>query len=505
MKTKDSSKLAKMIMGSLFSMKISLCVIILLFVNVRVANAQDVAPENVSPEEEMLELTPDEEIPWEDTTKKKMPEGVAPDGVAPEKKIVDEEYVVPDEHTMAMMIVVGTSGDSQTNVPGFACKFKNREYIATNLRVIEDASAITVASLSGNDIGISDQMIVTEDADICLLGIKGSFADMGIVPFEFIDDVPKSSKSGDEVICLGIDFSDVVIKTTKGKIMTLGQSSVQTDATTVNGSSGGPMIHRESGKVIGLIAQSEEMTCSGHRVDTVKKWKSITFTEFKKSSLMIANARGSLDNVYNFLTDKPGWRNDKSLATAWDNYEKFLGDEDSENAKEKDGENTKGKDGENTKGKDGENTKRKDGENTKRKDGKNTKEKDGKPTKEKDAKPSKEADAKPTKEADAKPTKEADAKPTKEADGGTTTKIEVPEEVDEFAAFTAKISRTKGNGVSQGDYDKARQSVIKALDWKVQATQDVIKKTTPIGSKQIQAINGLKSDSQKLADAIRKL
>jgi hypothetical protein len=441
MKTKDRSKLAIKKMRNPFLIKISFCVLILLFVFDRVANAQEVAPENAPPEDVVPEVTPDEEVPWEEVTKKKIPEEVAPEGDVPEKKIVAEEYIVPNEHTMAMMIVVGTSGDSQTNIPGFACKFKNREYIATNLHVIEDASAITVASLSGNSIGISDQMIVTEEADICLLGIKGSFADLGIVPFEFMDDVPKGSKSGDEVICLGINFSDVVITTTKGKIITLGQSSVETDAPTVQGNSGGPMIHRESGKVIGLVAQAGETTCSGHRVDTVKKWKSITFSEFKKSSLVIANARGNLDNIYNFLTDKPGWRNDKSLATAWDNYEKFLEDKSSKN----------------------------------------------------------------TKETDGKTTKETDGKTTKETDGKTTKEIEVLGEVDEFAAFTAKISRTKGNGVSQGDYDKARLSVIKALDWKIQAAQDVIKKSTPIGSKQIQAINGLKSDSQKLADAIRKL
>lgn len=410
----------------------------LLFVCDRVANAQNAAPENVPPEDVVPELTPDEEVPWEEVTKKKMPEGatpevVAPAAVVPEGVNVAEEYIVPNEHKIAVMRVVGTSGDSQSSASGFACKFKNRECIATNLNVIEDTTAITVTSLSGNPIGLSDQMFVYEDADICLLAIKGSFAELGIVPLEFMDDVLKGSKLGDEVICLGNSPSDGVITTIKGKIKTHGQSSVQTDATTVNGSSGGPMIHRESGKVIGLVAQAGEITCSGHRVDAVKKWKSMTFTEFKKSNLLIANARGNLDIVYNFLTDKLGWRNDKSLATTWDNYEKFLEDKFSKNTKETDG---------------------------------NT---------------------------------------TKETDGKTTKKIEVLEEVDEFAAFTARISRTKGNGVSQGDYDKARLSVIKALDWKIQAAQDVIKKTTPIGPRQIQAINELKSDTQQLTDAIRKL
>jgi hypothetical protein len=324
-----------------------------------------------------------------------------------------------------------------------------------NLNVIEDASAITVTSLSSKAIGLSDQMFVSEEADICLLAIKGSFADLGIVPFEFMDDVLIGTKSGDEVICLGFSPDDGFITTTKGKIQACGQSSVQTDAPTVVGNSGGPIIHKETSKVIGLVtqaivddakvapltnaevissdSQAGETTCSGHRVDAVKKWKNMTFSELKKSSLLIANARGDLDIIYNFLTDKPGWRNDRTLATAWDNYEKFLEDKFSKNTKEEDGKNTN----------------------------------------------------------------ETDAKPT--------TKIEVLEEVDEFASFTARISRAKGNGVSQGDYDKAKLSVIKTLDWKVQATQDVIKKSTPIGPRQIQAINELKSDSQQLADAIKKL
>ncbi len=420
-------------MRSPFLIKISLCVIMLLFVCDRVANAQDVAPENGHPKDVVPELTPDEEVPWEEVTKKKMPDGAAPEAVVPEAVIVAEDYIVPNEHKMAVMLIVGAAGDSQSITSGFACKFKNRECIATNLHVIEEASAITVTSLSGNPIGLSDQMFVSEDANICLLAIKGSFAELGIVPFEFMDDVLKGSKLGDEIICLGNSPGDGVITTTKGNIKTLGQSSVQTDAPTVNGNSGGPMIHRDSSKVISLVAQAGETTCSGHRVDVVKKWRSITFSEFKKSSLVIANARGNLDIVYNFLNDKPGWRNDRSLANAWDTYEKFL------------------------------------------------------------------------EEKVTKPTKEAVTKNPKETVTKTTKEIEVTEKVDEFASFTARISRMKGKGVSQGDYDKARLSVIKTLDWKIQSTQDVIIKSTPIGPRQIQAINELKSDTQQLADAIGKL
>lgn len=454
-----------------FLIQIGLCAVMLLFVCGGVANAQDVPPDNVPAEDVVPELTPDEEVPWEDVIKKKNPEGVTQDEVAPEKAIVDEDYIVPNEHKMAVMLIAGTAGNSQITASGFACKFKNRECIATNLHVIEDLSAITVTTLSGSPIALSDQMFLAEDADICLLAIKGSFAELGIVPLEFMQDVLKDSKSGDEVICLGGSPGDDVATVTKGRIKTRGQSSVGTDAPTVQGNSGGPIIHRDSGKVIGLVTRAMandantdpladaavvsddstagDMSCFGHRLDAVKKWRSITFAEFRKSSSVIANARSNLDNIYGFLTDKPGWRNDRSLASAWDAYEKFLDGSDGDNTKEKDAKNSKEKDGENTKEKDGENT------------------------------------------------KETDDKPSKE--------IAVLGEADEFASFSARISRMKAKGVSQGDYDKARLSVIKALDWKIQAVQDVIKKSTPIGPRQIRAVNELKSDSQKLADAIKRL
>lgn len=442
-------------MRSPYSMMTSLCVIMLLFVCDRVVNAQELAPDNPSPEDVLPELTPDEEIPWEDAPKKETPEAVAPEKVAPEKEIVAEDFVVTNEHKMAVMLLVGSSGNSQSSASGFACKFKNREFIATNLHLIENLSAIKVTSLSGNPIELSDQMIVSEDADICLYAIKGSFADLGIVPFEFMDDVLKGSKSGDEVICLGRSPGDEGVTTTEGKLRTRGQSSVETDAPVVKGNIGGPIVHRESNKVIGLVTQSilddaksdsvanavevaidstvGGISCSGHRLDTVKKWKSLTFAEYKKSSLAIATARGNMDNIYKFLTDKPGWRDDRSLATAWDNYEKFL----------------EGSDG--------------------------------------------------------KKPKETDGNTTNETDVKTTKEIPALGEADEFASFKASISRMKAKGVSQGDYDKARLSIIKAVDWKIQAAQDVIKNSTPIGPRQIETINQLKSDTQQLAKAIKEL
>lgn len=421
-------------MRSPFLIKLSMCVAVLLFVCERVANAQDVAAENVVPE-----LTPDEEIPWEDTPKKEIPREEEPKKDVPVETVVPGEYVLSQEHNMAVMHIAGTSGNSQRRGSGFACKFKNHEFIATNLHVMEGVATIKATLPTGKPVTLSDQMIVSEESDICLIGIKGNFADLGIVPLEFMEDVVNGSKSGDEIVCLGNSLGKDVISAKTGKIKTVGELSVEIDVPAAGGNSGGPIIHRNTGKVIGPVAEANmddvksdlpddealnfddpddtQASYSGLRVDAVKKWKSLKLSEFTKSSSDIANARSTLDNIHYFLINKPQWREDKSLSAAWENYEKFREETDSEAATEP---------------------------------------------------------------------------------------VET-DEIDEFELLTARISGTKRKSVAQADYDKARLSIVKALDWKVQAIQDMIKKSTPVGSRQIEEINRLKADSQQLADAIKRM
>lgn len=88
----------------------------------------------------------------------------------------------------AAVLLISNSTSSGT---GFACVYKNREFVATNLHVIGAESAISVKSQSGDDIALSGKLIAAEDADICLLSIVGTFADRGIVPLQFVENVFK--------------------------------------------------------------------------------------------------------------------------------------------------------------------------------------------------------------------------------------------------------------------------------------------------------------------------
>lgn len=250
------------------------------------------------------------------------------------------------EQKMAVLLINGKSAEIDSKGTGFACKYRDRDFVATNLHVIDGASVITVKPQSGANIALSGAVIVADDADICLLGIKGNFSDLGITPLEFMDDVFKGSKAGDEIVCLGNSLGNGVISTSGGAIKAFGQPRLEIDSPVVQGNSGGPIIHLQTGTVVGLVTEGEtndgennpyvaaakrskdstlaEISYFGHRVDSVKKWKSSKLGDYEKTGRTIAVAEKGLNRTLMFLADEDGWKDDRRLEEAWSIYSKFI-------------------------------------------------------------------------------------------------------------------------------------------------------------------------------------
>lgn len=250
------------------------------------------------------------------------------------------------EQSMAVFLIQGSSQEGTSSGTGFACRFKEREFVATNLHVLEGASSISVMPQSGNIVKLSGKVIVAEDADICLLGITGEFSDIGVTPLEFVDDVFKESKTGDRIFCLGNSLGNGVITATNGTIKAYGQPRLEIDSPVVRGNSGGPIVHEKTGKVVGLVTEAiinkskfdelgiaasksidspvQDISYFGHRVDTVRKWTATTMKEYMSTSQVIAVADKGLVCATLFLVDRDGWQEDRRLADAWRDYSKFI-------------------------------------------------------------------------------------------------------------------------------------------------------------------------------------
>lgn len=134
---------------------------------------------------------------------------------------------------------------------GFACEYRNQQFVATNLHVIEESDTITVKSITGDSIPLSGRLIACEDSDICLLSIKGSFSEKGIVPLQFTANAVDETKVDDDILCLGNSLGNGVITTTKGKIKAYGQPRIEITNPVVKGNSGGQFYMSNQGKLLG--------------------------------------------------------------------------------------------------------------------------------------------------------------------------------------------------------------------------------------------------------------
>jgi hypothetical protein len=246
----------------------------------------------------------------------------------------------------AVFLIETTRNTEAGSGTGFACVYRDQEFVATNLHVIDAANTIKINNISGNAIAITEKIIVSENADICLIAIKGKFSDYGITPLQFMEKVAEETQVNDEIVCLGNTLGNGVITTTKGVIKAYGNPRLEISAPVVKGNSGGPILHIKTGKVISLVTEAvvnklsfdeldvaasksenseiEDISYFGHRVDAVSKWAGTSIAEYQKQSTIIAGAVSGLVAATFFMVDKPGWENDTRLTTAWKDYSKFL-------------------------------------------------------------------------------------------------------------------------------------------------------------------------------------
>lgn len=326
------------------------------------------------------------------------------------------EPVSQKDQSLAVFLI----SSSEMTGSGFACLYKGREFVATNLHVLDGDPPVTVKSQAGDDIALSGNMVAAADADICLLAVVGKFADKGITPFEFDENAFKNTKVGDEVVCLGNSLGNGVITETKGKILAYGQPRLEIDCPIVKGNSGGPVVHRASGKVIGLVTEAiinklnfdelgvaasksknspiHAISYFAHRIDTAKIWSGTTVVDYLKIGKTISAAGTGLSRATLFLAAKAGWEEDQRLSDAWKDYQKFID----------------------------------------------------------------------------------------QAKGKSSASVKVTNYVNSYGVVVRRDVRVRSMSVSEADYDKAYDKFKRAVEWKILADQETLKKAKVIGFRQME-------------------
>ena len=153
-----------------------------------------------------------------------------------------------DEATAAQKIspfILTLKGD-QGSGSGFVLKRGSKFYLVTNAHVVEGNKNIKVASIN-KEFPMPSQILVSKTRDIVMAELSGF--DAGLESQTDFSQV----RIGDITIALGNSSGAGVSRLVKGKVLGIGNDLVETDGAYVQGNSGSPIIHLNSGKVLGVV------------------------------------------------------------------------------------------------------------------------------------------------------------------------------------------------------------------------------------------------------------
>jgi hypothetical protein len=219
---------------------------------------------------------------------------------------------------LSAIITVSGSGGCGT---AFVCSINGRSVIITNQHVIAGNPDATFKTQSGAAIPIK-AVLAANDADLAML--EPQSIPPNITPLEFLSNPEQAAKKDDATCIPGNSKGDGVITQTFGRIIAIGPQKVEPDNPVYHGNSGGPIIHLETGKVIGVLTEAElikfgefekasfrskqsaiksEIRYFGYRVDNVAQWQPLVWADLQKLDAEIKKSKQELRWISDYFTD----------------------------------------------------------------------------------------------------------------------------------------------------------------------------------------------------------
>ncbi len=188
-----------------------------------------------------------------------------------------------EKYRNSLVVVEGQQGKGS----GFVCLLDGQSTVLTNTHVLAGNPQPRFTTMDGISLQPTGALLGV-DHDICKLAVPDAAASLEVMG---AGDIPKI---GDAIAVLGNSEGAGVIKPLEGTIVGIGPNLIEVNAPFVPGNSGSPIIHLDSGKVIGIatyliIRKVDESKADGmgtdvrrfgYRIDSVKAWEPVVWPRF---------------------------------------------------------------------------------------------------------------------------------------------------------------------------------------------------------------------------------
>lgn len=246
------------------------------------------------------------------------------------------------EHTSrnvdSIAIIDGNNGSGT----GFLTEMRGSLFVVTNLHVLSGNDTFTVKTLSGKRLAPAG-MFGAVGQDVAILRIRDDSAQPDGLDYQ--PDIHQFVNAGDEILVLGNSQGRGTVLETPGKVLGIGPEKLEIDNPIYPGNSGSPILHKPTGRVIGVVSYAEKISerdfvseasrkddrsavksdvrYFGYRLDSVESWERIDWNRFRTEGKQLQSFhRDSLALVSFFFDDEGGHEENPRLKRAFDEYQR---------------------------------------------------------------------------------------------------------------------------------------------------------------------------------------
>lgn len=217
----------------------------------------------------------------------------------------NNEHGLTQAQLNSMVIIEGDNGVGS----GFIAKIKDVHFVVTNIHVLAPNSTLKITNVQGKKIPVGP-IFAAVDHDVAIIRIEEQPNAL-----EIANNVSSETTIGDDIITPGNESGGGVITETKGRIRGIGPRLIEVDSKFVQGNSGSPILHKQSGKVIGIAtyaivynmdklreaANLEETRWFGYRLDTISQWQGIDWDTFREESKQFSEIQSTTESFISLL------------------------------------------------------------------------------------------------------------------------------------------------------------------------------------------------------------
>jgi len=227
----------------------------------------------------------------------------------------DETVKANSDWDSAVVMIKGDKAEGT----GFLVHMPDGPAVVTNLHVLSSNPHFHVMTSDGREIPILS-LRGASDRDLALLSIQDDH-------YHYLDmasDDTVDTQTGDEIITPGNSEGGEVTLDTPGKVLGLGPDRIEISNPIYHGNSGGPVVEKATGKVVGVVtfamtrtptdlmdqasranpnsAITSDIRYFGLRLDTVPQWQPYTLDQFTVQANFLENFHENsvcLDSIFN--------------------------------------------------------------------------------------------------------------------------------------------------------------------------------------------------------------